>query len=292
MTWARRPHRQRGSRQWPYGLTETTTDVAGTSVRTLSSGSPLGGGSWLGSGDVVVVPGMGAPGYLAPLARETATWTRITLLDLPGWRKGKARSSAPSLAGVARTTADWLAATDRSGVVLVGHSTGAQSVLRTALQVPDRVAAVVLAGPTFDPPARSVPTLLRRVGATILQEPPSEALAVGPSYLRSGGMSLLRFVRSALDDRPEDLIAHLTVPVLVLTGRRDRLAPPAWAGTLAHLAGAVCVVIPGAHNAPFAHPQIADAALRGFVTGEQSSAGCRRRRASPEGSGGRRASPG
>jgi pimeloyl-ACP methyl ester carboxylesterase len=169
------------------------------------------------------------------------------------------------LEGVAGTTADWLEATDRNAVVLVGHSTGAQSVLRTALLVPGRVAGVVLAGPTFDPPARSVPTLLRRIGATIVHERPSEALAVGPSYLQSGGVPLLRFVRSALPDRPEDLITLLTMPVLVLTGRRDGLAPPAWAERLAHLADAACVVIPGAHNAPFAHPQIADAALRQFA---------------------------
>jgi pimeloyl-ACP methyl ester carboxylesterase len=259
MTGTRRPRRTSGSRRWPYGLTETTTDVAGRPVRTL------GGGSLLDSCDVVVVPGLGAPGYLAPWARETATWTRVALLDLPGWRGGRARSSAPSLAGVATTTSDWLEATDRSGVVLVGHSTGAQSVLRTALHVPGRVAGVVLAGPTFDPPARSVPTLLRRIGATVVHERPSEALAVGPSYLHSGGVPLLRFIHSALPDRPEDLIVQLTMPVLVLTGRRDGLAPPGWAEHLAHLVGAPSVVIPGAHNAPFAHPQAADAALHEFA---------------------------
>ncbi len=259
MTGTPRRRRTSGLRRWPYGLTETTTDVAGRSVRSL------GGGSLLDTCDVVVVPGLGAPGYLAPWVRETATWTRVALLDLPGWRGGRARSSAPTLAGVGTTTADWLEATDRRGVVLVGHSTGAQSVLRTALHVPGRVAGVVLAGPTFDPPARSIPTLLRRIGSTIVHERPSEALAVGPSYLRSGVIPLLRFVRSALPDRPEDVIGQLSMPVLVLTGRRDGLAPPGWAEHLAHLAGAPIVVMPGAHNAPFTHPQAADAALHEFA---------------------------
>jgi pimeloyl-ACP methyl ester carboxylesterase len=251
--------RHRGLRRWPYGLIEATTDVNGTPVRALTSGSLRK------STEAVFLPGLGAPGYLAPWARETATWTRVTLLDLPGWRAGSARSCAPSLPAVARMTADWLEATGRDRVVLVGHSTGAQSVLRTALQVPHRVAAVVLAGPTFDPPARTVSALLGRIGETIVHERPAEALAVGPSYLRSGVLPLLRFVRSALPDRPEDLVPRLTMPVLVLTGQRDGLAPPAWAERLAHLARATCVVIPGAHNAPFTAPQIADAALHEFA---------------------------
>ena len=215
---------------------------------------------------------IGPGGLLTGLTKTVLeTALDVELTGAPGlrqarpWRGGRARSSAPSLAGVATTTSDWLEATDRSGVVLVGHSTGAQSVLRTAVHVPGPVAGVVLAGPTFDPPARSVPSLLRRVGATIVHERPSEALAVGPSYLHSGGVPLLRFIHSALPDRPEDLIVQLTMPVLVLTGRRDGLAPPGWAEHLARLVGAPSVVIPGAHNAPFTHPQAADAALHEFA---------------------------
>lgn len=243
----------------PYALTATTTDVAGRPVRAFEAGSPVEGA------DVVLVPGLGAPGYLAPWARAIATWTRVALLDLPGWRAGRATSSGPSLDGVADATAGWLEATGRTGVVLAGHSTGAQSVLRTALQVPGRVAGVVLAGPTFDPAARTVPALLRRIAATIVHERPGELLAVGPSYLSSGGLPLLRFVGTALPDRPEDLLPRLGAPVLVVTGRRDGLAPPPWARRLASLAGGACVVIPGAHNAPFTHPAAADAVLRDFA---------------------------
>jgi pimeloyl-ACP methyl ester carboxylesterase len=197
--------------------------------------------------------------------RESATWTRATLLDLPGWRAGRPRSCAATLPGVASATADWLQATDRHHVILLGHSTGAQSVLRTALQVPDRVTGVVLAGPTFDPAARTISALVRRAASTILHERPAELLAAGPSYLHSGGLPLLRFLLSALPDRPEDLVPLLTAPVLVITGEHDGIAPPAWARHLAALASAPCVVLPGAHNAPFPHPREADAAVREFT---------------------------
>jgi pimeloyl-ACP methyl ester carboxylesterase len=251
--------RRHALRRDPYGLVETTTTVAGRPVRALSAGRLRG------RPEIVLVPGLGAPGYLAPWTRQSATWTRGTLLDLPGWRAGRARSCAPGLDAIAATTASWLEATDRHGVILLGHSTGAQAVLRTALQMPDRVAGVVLAGPTFAPEVRTTPALLRRAVATIAHETPAELMAVGPSYLHSGGLPLLRFLLSALPDRPEDLVPRLTVPVLVVTGEHDGFAPPGWAHHLARLASAPCVVLPGAHNAPFPYPRDADAAVQRFA---------------------------
>jgi pimeloyl-ACP methyl ester carboxylesterase len=250
---------RRALRRDPYGLVEVTTTVAGRPVRALTAGRSRG------RPEIVLLPGLGAPGYLAPWARQSARWTRATLLDLPGWRAGRARSCAPGLDPIAATTGSWLEATDRHGVILLGHSTGAQSVLRTALHMPDRVAGVVLAGPTFAPDVRTTPALLRRALATIVRETPTELMAVGPSYLHSGVLPLLRFLLSALPDRPEELVPRLTVPVLVVTGEHDGFASPEWAHQLARLASAPCVVLPGAHNAPFPYPQEADAALHQFA---------------------------
>jgi pimeloyl-ACP methyl ester carboxylesterase len=243
----------------PYGLNAASTLVDGRPVRSLVAGRASS------APEVVMLPGLGAPGYMAPWALRAAAWTRVALLDLPGWRRGRARACAPTLEGVAEATARWLEATERRRVVLVGHSTGAQALLRVALQVPDRVAGLVLAGPTFDPAARSVPRVLGRAASTLPYEDPRELLAVGPSYLASGLAPMARFIATALQDRPEDLVARVTPPVLVLTGRHDGFAPPSWARELAGVACAPCVVLPGAHNAPFPHPDLADGAVREFV---------------------------
>ncbi len=253
----------------PYGLTEVLTTVDDRPVRSLVAGSRDD------APEVVVLPGLGAPGYLAPWALETARWTRVSLLDLPGWRRGRARSCRPTLDDVVTTAGRWLQATGRRDVVLLGHSTGAQAVLRVALQRPDRVAGIVLAGPTFDPAARTVPALLRRAAATIVREEPAELRAVGPSYLGSGLVPLVRFALTALPDRPEDAAGSVTAPVLVLTGEGDRLAPPAWARTLARAASGECVVLPGAHNAPFPHPRLADAAVRQWLARRPLASGGR-----------------
>ncbi len=66
--------------------------------------------------------------------------------------------------------------------------------------------------------------------------------------------------------RPEDLVGRLDVPVLVMTGEHDGLAPPTWAHHLSRLArtGSL-VVLPGAHNACFPYADAADAALHATV---------------------------
>ncbi|UQX88678.1 alpha/beta hydrolase [Jatrophihabitans telluris] len=253
-------HVARAGRLDPYGLSEGWDDVAGRPVRTLSSGS---------SGDqpeVVFLPGLGAPGYLAPWAHQTARWTRATIVDLPGWRGGRARSCPPTLDGVAGALAGWLSATERRGVILIGHSTGAQAALRAALLAPERLAGLVLAGPTFDPDCRRVGALLRRTAATLIHEMPSEALAVTPSYVRSGIVGLLRFLRDGLGDRPEDAVGSVPVPLFVMTGQRDGFAPPQWAQLLARRASSDVRILPGAHNFCFPHPDLADAAVREFLT--------------------------
>ncbi len=179
--------------------------------------------------------------------------------------RGRARACPPILTGVAVATARWLETTDREGVILFGHSTGAQSDLATALLVPECIAGVVIAAPTVDPPARTFRVLLRRLPAALRPEPFGDVGVVAPSFVASGGVDFVRFLRTALDDRPEDTIAQFTMPILILTGEHDDFAPPLWAQHLANLASAPCSVLPGAHNSPYPYPGETDAALHQAV---------------------------
>jgi pimeloyl-ACP methyl ester carboxylesterase len=235
------------------------TDVDGRPIRSLSAGHIRD------RSEVVLLAGLGAPGYLTPWARETSQWTRASIVDLPGWRAGHAQACPPTLVAIAMALADWLQATERRHIVLLGHSTGAQAVLKTAQLIPERIRGLVLAGPTFDPDARTMPALLRRAVRTLPHEVPTELSAVLPSYIASGGRPLLQLIRSAMADRPEDQIQQLTMPSVVITGQHDGFAPPGWARHLAELASAPYVILPGAHNGCFPHAQAADTALRSFA---------------------------
>jgi pimeloyl-ACP methyl ester carboxylesterase len=256
---ARARRERRALRRDPYGLRPTVTEVDGRPIRSLSAGHVRD------HPEVVLLAGLGAPGYLAPWARASSQWTRTSIVDLPGWRGGHAQACPPTLVEMAITLAHWLQATERRDIVLLGHSTGAQAVLRTAQLIPESIRGLVIAGPTFDPDARTMPALLKRAIRTLPHEVPAELPAVIPSYIASGGRPLLRLIRSAMADRPEDQIGQLTMPRVVITGQHDGFAPPAWARHLAELTSASCVILPGAHNGCFPHAQAADTALRSFA---------------------------
>lgn len=213
-----------------------------------------------------MLAGMGAPGYLAPWVRLSSEWTRATVVDLPGWSRGGARSCAPTVADLTTALAHWLEVRDLRDVVLLGHSIGSQTVLQTALMVQERLRGVVLAGPSFPPDIRRGGALTRRIFTTIPKEPPDEIEAIAPSFLSSGGPGLFRLLHDGMGQRPEDHIGRLDVPVLVVAGEHDGLAPPSWARHLSGLArNGSFVVLPGAHNACFPHVGAADAALRAAV---------------------------
>ena len=256
---ARARRERRALRRDPYGLRPTVTEVDGRPIRSLSAGHVRY------HFEVVLLAGLGAPGYLAPWARESSQWTCASIVDLPGWRAGKAQVCPPTLVAIAIALAHWLQATKRRDVILLGHSTGAQAVLKTAQLVPELIGGLVLAGPTFDADARTMPALLRRAVRTLPHEVPAELPAVIPSYIASGGRPLLQLIRSAMADRPEDQVQQLTTRSFVITGQHDGFAPPAWAQHLAELASAPYVILPGAHNGCFPHANAADTALRSFA---------------------------
>ena len=235
-------------------------DLAGDRpVRSLVTGRPAAGPQ------LVLVPGLGALGYLVPLVRACAGWTRVTLLDLPGFGHPLTARLPADLASVARVLTAWLTEVPDRPVVLLGHSTGAQSALRAALSAPQAVAHLVLAGATFPPPSRSRGPLVRRSLRTIVHERPGEVPAVLPYYVR-GRRELPVLLKTALADAPEERIVDLVPPLLVLRGRADHLCPLGWAVDLAARAGnGRAVEMPGAHNFVWTSPDLSSRVLREAV---------------------------
>lgn len=239
----------------------TWHDLGDRAVRSLVAGTERPGVP-----ELVVVPGLGALGYLLPAVRACAAWTRVRLLDVPGFGDPATARAPADLAAVSAVVARWLAAVPADPVVLMGHSTGAQAALRAAVEQPDRTALLVLAGVTFDPAARRPAVLLRRTLATVVREELGELPAVLPEYLR-GRRGVPVLLRSSLADRPEDAIAQVRSPVLVQRGEHDELCPADWARSLAAAAGGRALQTPGAHNVPYTHPAVLSTVLEQAVAG-------------------------
>jgi pimeloyl-ACP methyl ester carboxylesterase len=217
--------------------------------------------------DVVLLPGLGLPGYLVPTMRALADrGVTSTLLDLPGFDGAGPRACGPSVADVADAAAAWL--TDRCAggrrtppgapVVLVGHSTGAQCALRAAVQLPDGgpVGGLVLAGPTVAPEQRRLTRLVAAAPTAYRRESVKELLVL--KYVARWAPDVVRMLLSSTRDAPEQTIDRLRLPVLLTAGRQDSFAPPPWLATLARSAvrspSARIVRLPGSHNNPFTHP--------------------------------------
>jgi pimeloyl-ACP methyl ester carboxylesterase len=234
---------------------------AGRQVRLLVSGQPRDSVP-----QVHIVPGLGAIGYLLEFAHACGAWTRSVLLDLPGFGHPATRDCPADLETLTPVAVGALAAaSDADPVVLVGHSTGAQLALRAAAAAPERVAALVLVGITFEPAARAAPARLLPQLRTYVWERPRELLLTVPDFARAG-RRLPQYISSALQDRPEDRMAGVHSPVLVLRGHHDTLCPASWARELAARAhGGEAVTVPGSHNVPYTHPGAVALHVRGLA---------------------------
>jgi pimeloyl-ACP methyl ester carboxylesterase len=226
-------------------------------VNLLGSGRPGPDGRL-----IVLVPGLGAPGYLLRTTRRCAAHGPVRLLDLPGYDNPGGPVCPSALAPLAATVARWLTGTAGPPVVLAGHSTGAQVALRAATLAPERVHALVLLAPTFPPALRRPLPLARAFARTAWWESPAVLPTLLPSYARAGVPRLVRYLRSAQADAPEDTLPTVTHPVTVAGGEHDALSPPDWIRTLADRAPhGTPVLLPGAHAFPHADPHTTAALL-------------------------------
>lgn len=205
--------------------------------------------------EVVLVQGMAVAEYLLPGLGALGGWTRAHLVELPGYAGSGEPPHELDVREQGQAVAHWLDAAGLRGVVLAGHSSGTQVAARAAATRPASVAALVLASPTVDPMARTVPRLFLRWQLDGRREPPGLTESHRPEWRRAGLRRLAHTVRIHLDDRLEEVVPELAMPVLVLRGREDRILGEEWARQLAGIArDGRYLEMPGAHTFPWLDP--------------------------------------
>ncbi|MGP4046146.1 alpha/beta fold hydrolase [Streptomyces sp. 2A115] len=204
--------------------------------------------------EVVLVQGMGVADYLLPGLGSFGTWTRAHLLELPGFAGSCDPPHELDVPEFGRSVAHWLLARDLGRVILVGHSSGTQVAARAALDHPG-IVGVVLASPTVDPMARSLPRLLLRWRLDSRREPPGLSESHRPEWKRAGLRRMVHIALVHLRDNLEDSVVQLRVPLLVIRGREDRISTARWGRQLADLVpDGRYVEVPGAHTFPWLVP--------------------------------------
>lgn len=190
----------------------------------------------------------------------------VFAVDLPGYGEAPAPERVLTMERTADLVAAWLDATVREPAVLVGHSMGAQVALEVAARHPDAVARLVLVGPTVDPAARTAPRQIWRLLRDIAIESPKVILVGAREYLRAGPRLRAKF-RAMLAHRPEDVLARVTAPTLVLRGEHDLVAPRDWCARIAaSVPDGRLVEVPGhGHETLIRDAGPAAATIRAFV---------------------------
>jgi pimeloyl-ACP methyl ester carboxylesterase len=205
---------------------------------------------------IVCVHGIGVTGaYFLPLARALAeAGRRAVVPDLPGWGRSPRPPRALDVCELADALLAFLDQEQLDRVPLVANSMGCQIVLELAVRSPERVASLVLVGPTVDPHWRSVRQQVPRFVLDCVREPPSLLAIIALDYATFGPLRFVATARAALRDRPEEKLPRVDVPALVVRGERDGFVSQRWCEDAARLLprGRLVVVRGVAHAAHYA----------------------------------------
>ncbi|WP_435112508.1 alpha/beta fold hydrolase [Nocardiopsis synnemataformans] len=165
------------------------------------------------------------------LAGRTPAWA----VDLPGFGASTAPDHTPTVTGLADALLEWLRVRGIERPCLLGLSLGTQVVAEAAVRAPDEVGSLVLAGPTTDPGARSLPALAARLLRDNIREGLSVAVSGVADYRNAGMRRVVRSWLTSRDHRIELVLPRVTQPALVLRGSRDPLCPKPWAEEVTRL---------------------------------------------------------
>jgi len=205
---------------------------------------------------VVFVPGLGlGREAVLPTARHgSAAWSAEVVL-LPGYGQRVPAGTDVSPPALADRLLAVLRDRGLGRVVLVGHSASCQVVAEAAAADPDRVAGLLLVGPTTDPRAGSWPGLVARWVRTAVWERPWQVPLLVRLYARTGLVGMAVAMDAARRHDVRRPLARVGVPTVVVRGRHDWISPPRWADRTAGLAGGRAVTLPaGAHMVVLTHP--------------------------------------
>jgi 2-hydroxy-6-oxonona-2,4-dienedioate hydrolase len=222
---------------------------------------------------LVLVHGIGvASRFMVPIAELLAPYHRVYAPDLPGFGKSEKPSHALNLVELTDALAGWTRATGLDSVAFLGNSFGCQIVADLALRYPELVERMVLQGPTMDPRAHTAWQQVARWLRNSRQEPLSHGLISAQEYPRCGLRRLIKTFQYALDDRIEEKLPHVRVPVLVVRGSRDTIVPQQWAEEATRLLpmGSIAV-IPGApHTVVYDAPLELTRVVLPFLSNDQN----------------------
>lgn len=223
-----------------------------------------------GSGMVAIVTaglGLTSRFYEESYEAFAAAGIRLIVPDLPGWGDTPGPRTGLGATDTADFLIDFAAAVEVRRAVWIGHSLGAQPVVRVAERRPDLTAGIVLVGPTGAPDRFR---LLRQAWGLVVETHRTSLrviAAVARDYIRT---SPVRYAGTWLRHGRDDVLArlpHVQCPALVVAGDGDPVSRPAFIELLRHRMPQVRVewVSGGTHALPRGHADEFNRCIIGFM---------------------------
>jgi pimeloyl-ACP methyl ester carboxylesterase len=172
--------------------------------------------------------------YFLPTAGRLAERCTVYAPDLPGFGLSAPLGVRPTVRRLADAFEAWL---DAAGLevphAVVANSFGCQLVADFAARRPERVARLVLVGPTIDRQARSLGRQAARLALDSVREPVGLLALETFDYVqhirKSGIGAFVEMVRDSVERK----LSLVRAPTLVVRGDRDPIVPRTWAEEVA-----------------------------------------------------------
>ncbi|UUP16554.1 Lipase 3 [Nitratireductor thuwali] len=217
---------------------------------------------------VVLVHGLALSGqYMVPTADELAPHYHVLVPDFPGFGDSEKPSRALDVPLLADALAGWMETVGCPRAALLGNSFGCQIIVDFAARYPHLVACAVLQGPTTPPDERSWLMQFIRWQQNSQYNPPKMGKVAGIDYAKCGITRALATFEFSLRDEPEEKLAAIQAPTLVVRGAKDPICRQYWAERVAAaLPNGRLEIIPDvAHTLVFTSPEALVSVSRPFI---------------------------
>lgn len=140
-----------------------------------------------------------------------------------------------SIRQLAEALVSWMDGAGITKAVLIGNSLGCQIAVECGLRRSDKILAIVVQGPTPDPPRRTARQSIPRVIWNTWREDP---VGLGPllDYAQAGIRRAVRTAQHLLHDPIEKKLPLVKVPARVIRGDKDTVITTVGGGSRAALA--------------------------------------------------------
>lgn len=179
---------------------------------------------------IIFVHGIGVSSrYMLPLAEELKGNFNLYVLDLPGFGKSSKPEGVFGIEKLADLVAEFIVDSGIEKPIFLANSFGCQVVLELAHRHPDLVGKIILIGPTMNKFERSARMQMWRWVQNLRHEPTKRfGWLITKDILDCGLKRVFLTLKVGLRDRPEEKIASLPHPILLVRGSLDPIVPPDW----------------------------------------------------------------